>query len=108
MGDLDRFRASLLLSESAEEQQPEGKCKKRSQTGIHQDQRLQLRLQFDANKKQPDSNSEQNSDDSAQYPRGKKRAKEIKRGRARASGDWQCRGKTTRGQSYPDCASTNG
>jgi hypothetical protein len=87
MGELDRFRALLLLSESAEEQQPEGKCKKRCETWIHQDQRLKLRLQFDANKEQSDSNGEQNSDDSAQYPRGKKRAKEIKRGRARASGD---------------------
>jgi hypothetical protein len=104
MGELGRFRASLLLPKSAEEQQPESKYKKCSQTGIHHDQRLQLLLQFDANKEQPDGNGEQDAYNPAQYPRRKKRAEEIERGRARASGDQQYGYRGSCGHGYADCA----
>jgi hypothetical protein len=98
------FGHRFSFSESAEEQQPESKCKKCSQTGIHHDQRLQLRLQLDVHKEQPDGSGEQNAYDSAQYPRGKKRAKKIKRGRTRASRNQQHGWRGSCGRGHSNCA----
>src|ERR1700728_4574738 len=53
--------------------EPERESKKCRQARVHEDERRKLRLEFDADKKQPRGDGEQDAEDPAQYPGGEKR-----------------------------------
>jgi hypothetical protein len=70
-----------------EEQNPKGKGKKQGQARIYQDERQQqLLLELDVQKKQANGYGKQDTGDTAADPCGEKRAQDIERGCARASG----------------------